>query len=246
MVPESRPYSYRNLATPPSVTEFRCLADWPLKPACPAIDSPAAHSGVSHWRSAAFTIANRTQIDLVRQVRSVLRMNPSSSQQGDHEVTASTSSVSPLTFGVEVAESGAGVVGGEVPVDLTLGGVRGLLSGGEFDVEHGEVVDTAVEALAGECGQFDLGDGEPGAVFGGVVDLQALGQCERGGWVEGFVEGRDGVGVEVVHHQHDLLGFGVVDVEEPLDLPSPVDLGPAGLGVHPPKGSTQQKIEQVP
>jgi hypothetical protein len=60
-------------------------------------------------------------------------------------------------FGIEVAESGAGVVGGEVPVDLTLGGVGGLLPGGEFGVEYGEVVDTAVEALAGECGEFDLG-----------------------------------------------------------------------------------------
>jgi hypothetical protein len=67
-------------------------------------------------------------------------------------------------FGVEVAESGAGVVGGEVPVDLTLSGVGGLLPGGEFGIEHGEVVDAAVEALAGECGQFDLGDVEPGAV----------------------------------------------------------------------------------
>jgi hypothetical protein len=55
-----------------------------------------------------------------------------------------------------VAESGAGVVGGEVPVDLTLVGVGGLLPGGEFDVEYVEVGDAAVEALAGECGQFDL------------------------------------------------------------------------------------------
>ncbi len=65
-----------------------------------------------------------------------------------------------------MAESGAGVVGGEVPVDLTLGGVGGVLPGGEFGVEGVEVGDAAVEALAGECGQFDLGDVEPGAVFG--------------------------------------------------------------------------------
>lgn len=53
-----------------------------------------------------------------------------------------------------------------------------LLPGGEFGVEHGEVVDAAVQALAGEGGELDLGDVEPGPVFGGVVDLQTLGQRE--------------------------------------------------------------------
>jgi hypothetical protein len=70
--------------------------------------------------------------------------------------------------------------------------------------------------------------------LGGVVDLQALGQRERGGGVEGFVEGGDGVGVEVVHDQDDLLGLGVVDGQESFDLPGPINLGPVGLGVDPP------------
>ena len=55
----------------------------------------------------------------------------------------------------------------------------GVLPGGEFGVEGVEVGDAAVEALPGQGGQFDLGDVEPGAVFGGVVDLQPLGQRER-------------------------------------------------------------------
>jgi len=67
-----------------------------------------------------------------------------------------------------VAESGAGVAGGEVPVDLPLVGVGGLLPGGQLSVEDVEVVDAPVEALAGQRGQFDLGDVEPGAVLGGV------------------------------------------------------------------------------
>jgi hypothetical protein len=58
-----------------------------------------------------------------------------------------------------VAEFDACVFSGELPVDLTLGGVGGLLPGGEFGVEYGGVVEVAVEALPGECGQFDLGDG---------------------------------------------------------------------------------------
>jgi hypothetical protein len=92
-------------------------------------------------------------------------------------------------------ESGAGVVGGELPVDSTLVGVGGVLPGGEFGVGGVEVVDAAVEALPGKWGQFDLGDVEPGRVFGGVVDLQVLGQVEGLAGFEGVVEGVDAVGV---------------------------------------------------
>ena len=49
-----------------------------------------------------------------------------------------------------MAEFDACVVGGELPVDLALGGVGGGLPGGEFGVEDREVVDAAVEALAGD------------------------------------------------------------------------------------------------
>ncbi len=83
-----------------------------------------------------------------------------------------------------MAEFGAGVVGGEVPGDLALVGVDSALPGVEFGVQDVEGVDAAVEALAGQGGEFDLGDPEPGAVFGGVVDLESLGEGERDGGVE--------------------------------------------------------------
>src|SRR5680860_810434 len=102
-----------------------------------------------------------------------------------------------LDGGVEVAELEAGVFGGEVPVDLALAGVGRLLPRGEFGVEDVEVVDPAVEALAGQGGELDLGDVEPGPVFGGVVDLESLGQREGLVWFEGLVERGDAVGVEV-------------------------------------------------
>ncbi|MFJ8273415.1 hypothetical protein ACIQ8G_24535 [Streptomyces sp. NPDC094154] len=60
-----------------------------------------------------------------------------------------------------MAEFDACVVGGEVPVHLTLVGVGGVLPGREFGVEDVEVADPAVEALPGQCGEFDLGDVEP-------------------------------------------------------------------------------------
>ena len=78
-----------------------------------------------------------------------------------------------------MAEFDAGIGRGELPVDLPLIRIGGLLPGGELSVEGVEVGDAPVEALAGEGGQFDLGDVEPRAVAGRVVDLQALRQRRR-------------------------------------------------------------------
>ena len=41
---------------------------------------------------------------------------------------------------------------------------------------------------------------------------------------ERLVERPEGVGVEVVHHQHDSFGVGVVDGEHVVDLVGPVDV----------------------
>ena len=65
-----------------------------------------------------------------------------------------------------MAELDPGVGGSELPLDLALVGVGGVLPGGEFGVEGVEVGDAPVEALAGQDGQLDLGDVEPGAVSG--------------------------------------------------------------------------------
>lgn len=90
-----------------------------------------------------------------------------------------------------------------------------------------------VRALAGQGGQLDLGDVEPGAVLGCVVDLEPLGQRACFGWLERFVEQTEGVRVEVVHDQDDPLRVGVVDVEKLIDFRDPVDPGPLRAGVDP-------------
>ena len=50
-----------------------------------------------------------------------------------------------------MTETDSRVAGGEMPVDLTLVGVDGLLPGGEFPVESVEVSDPAPEAPSGEA-----------------------------------------------------------------------------------------------
>jgi hypothetical protein len=59
----------------------------------------------------------------------------------------------------------------------------------------------------------------------GVVQLQLVGQPLGLGRLEGLIQRRGCVGVEVVLHQHDLLGVGVVDVDQVLDAVRPVDAG---------------------
>src|SRR4051794_6556685 len=65
------------------------------------------------------------------------------------EESTQPSRASLLMFWVEVAESGPGVAGGEVPVDLPLVRVGGVLPGGQFGVEHVQVIDAPVETLPG-------------------------------------------------------------------------------------------------
>jgi hypothetical protein len=76
----------------------------------------------------------------------------------------------------------------------------------------------------------------------GVVYLQPLGECSGFGGFERFVQRAEGVGVEVVHDQHDPCGVGVVDGQEVVDFVRPVDHGaswsgddaaPAREGLHP-------------
>jgi hypothetical protein len=61
------------------------------------------------------------------------------------------------------------------------------LPGGEFGAQCLEVLDAPVQALPGQHRELDLGDVEPRAVFGGVVDLEPLRERERLGRLEGLV-----------------------------------------------------------
>jgi hypothetical protein len=56
----------------------------------------------------------------------------------------------------------------------------------------------------------------PAAVLGGVVQLQPIGQPPGLGRWERRIQRRRGVGVEVVLDQPDLLGVGVVDLDQVL------------------------------
>ena len=62
------------------------------------------------------------------------------------------------------------------------------------------------------------------------ISSRCAGAKALAGW-NAHVEGAESVGVEVVHHQHDGLGVGVLVGEQVIDLMGPVDLGSVRLGV---------------
>jgi hypothetical protein len=66
---------------------------------------------------------------------------------------------------------------------------------------------------------------QPAAALGRVVQLQPVGQPLGLGRRERRIQRRRGVGVEVVLDQHDLLGIGVVDVDQLLDGSAPSRCG---------------------
>lgn len=76
-------------------------------------------------------------------------------------------------------------------------------------MERGDAGNALIETLACQGRQEDLGDVEPAAVLGGVVDLESFDQASSLGRGERFVEARQIMDIEVVHHQNDGRGVSV-------------------------------------
>jgi hypothetical protein len=139
-------------------------------------------------------------------------------------------------------ELDASIGAGQAPVYGAFGGVALSFPGPHFSGESFPVGDAPIQTLASQHAQLYLGHVQPRAVLWGVVDLQLL------AWAAGFgrskrliLQGGRSVGVEVIHHQNDSLGVGVVvEVNQlsyamrPLDLRPPLgdaDVAPAGQGL---------------
>src|SRR5215210_6821328 len=115
---------------------------------------------------------------------------------------------------------------GEAPVYGAFGGVALGLPGSHFPGERFTVGDAPIQTLASQHRKLYLGHVQPTAVLWGVVDLQLLAQASGFGRSKRLIQGGGGVGVEVIHHQNDLLGAGVVEVNQLSYAIRPVDLRP--------------------
>ena len=82
-----------------------------------------------------------------------------------------------------MAERAPRDVGGEAPADGAAPGIAGGVPGGDARGQGAGVGDAPREHLAAEDRQLQLGDVEPAAVLGGVVQLKFARQAPRlGGW----------------------------------------------------------------
>ena len=109
-------------------------------------------------------------------------------------------------------ELDARVGGRKLPVDRGLLRVATGCPGGDFGGQEVAVGDAPTQALSGEDAQLNLGDIQPVAVLGRLVQLQISPQPPGFVRREGFVQRRADMGIEVVEHQHHPLRLRIVVV----------------------------------
>ena len=68
---------------------------------------------------------------------------------------------------------------------------------GNLGAQYADFWDSSIQALDFQSTEFDLGDVEPAAVFGRMVDFETAGQAVRLFGREGLVERGQIVGVEI-------------------------------------------------
>ena len=130
---------------------------------------------------------------------------------------------------------GAGVVGGEAPLDGGVRRVAFLFQRPGFTGERVGITDAPIPTFPAEHAQFQFGHVEPTAMLGRVVKLQAFENAAGFGRRKGFVQGRRPMGVQVVQDDPHHIGLGIGFVHQPLHLLGEVhERAPVGDGDVPP------------
>ena len=119
------------------------------------------------------------------------------------------------------------LLSGEPPLHGSSLGVAGTLPGGNLLLDGRAIGKSSFQALAGKHRQFNLDHIEPAPMFRCVVELQPLHETPGLRRGKDFVEGRRGMGIEVVQHDENLLGFGEVAIDERLHTAGKIWLGPS-------------------
>ena len=115
---------------------------------------------------------------------------------------------------IEALEFDPGHVGTKLPVDFGLELVARALPGGDFLPQGFNVWNATIQTLAGEHGQLTFGHIEPTAMLGGVVKFELAGDSASFRRGKDTVQGRGGVGVEIIHDQPDAFGRWEVDIDQ--------------------------------
>jgi len=114
---------------------------------------------------------------------------------------------------------------GEAPFDAGAGQVALRLPQGDATLERGLVGNALVQVLPGKDRELNLRHVQPAAMLRRVMDLQLVREAFGLRGRKGLIQRRGGMGVQVVHHQHDALRAGIVDIDQLADHMREVDGG---------------------
>jgi hypothetical protein len=88
--------------------------------------------------------------------------------------------------------------------------------------ERGLRRDTAPQALTAQMAEFDLRHVEPTAVFRSRMDLSFIRDAFRLRRIKGFIQRSFGVGMQIVHHETNLLHVGIMLINKFFDKMRPI------------------------
>src|SRR5258708_40317782 len=102
-------------------------------------------------------------------------------------------------------ELDASIRGGEAQVDTDGLSIAFGLPSSHFVFQFGARADATIQTLLVEHREFDLGNVQPTAVLGGEMQFQLLDQASRLRRLKHLIQGCQGMRVQVIHDQHQLL-----------------------------------------
>src|SRR4249920_3212647 len=105
--------------------------------------------------------------------------------------TCYPSTLSLLNLWVEAFELYASILGGKLPVNTLVTLIASLLPCPGFIAQGLDIWNPPIQALSGEGTQFNFGNIEPAAVFGGMVDLKPFDQLPSLLGRKGLIERAD-------------------------------------------------------
>ena len=76
------------------------------------------------------------------------------------------------------------------------------------------VVDSAIQALSAQDADLDLDHVEPACVLGRVVEFEPAQHAPGFGGRERLIEGAGRVGRQIILHDADVLGIGIMNIDE--------------------------------
>src|SRR5512132_213859 len=131
--------------------------------------------------------------------------------------------MSTLHLWVEAFEFDSGIMSRKLPVNAFLGRIAPLFPLCGFIYERFQIWDPPIQALQGKGTELDLGDIEPTAMLGGIVDLQTRGEPSGLLWRECLIERANPMRIEVITDQTDTFSLWITGVQQLLHLSGPVN-----------------------